>query len=87
MKTLKLLVGSLSLAGLLFTSACGNSAIKEFESVVDEVCKCKDLECAMKAISKMEKIKEPKELSDSDKKKVKELGEKMEKCMENIKPS
>ena len=24
---------------------------------------------------------------DSDKKKVKELGEKMEKCMENIKPS
>ena len=86
MKTLRIAFCSLGLGAFLLGSvACGNSALKEMEGVVDEVCACSDMECAKKAMEKLEKIKEPEgKPSESDMKQGLELAGKMEKCMKKI---
>jgi len=70
---------------MLGSVACGNSALKEMEGVVDEVCACKDMECAKKAMEKLEKIKKPEgEISEDDMKKGMEMAKKMQGCTEKL---
>ncbi len=38
---------------LSLVSACGNSAVKEIESIADEACACKDMQCLSKVQKKM----------------------------------
>lgn len=89
MKTVKVLLSSLGLAGLLFVGACKDDPVADMEKMVDEVCACEDKECldkAMKKAQEMGKKYQGKEgdLSEEDMKKVQKLGKKMMKCAMEI---
>ena len=66
-------------------SGCGESkVVKDMNAVADGVCECKDLDCAKKAFGPVEKMEEPKEISDEDKKKVESAMKKAGECMAKL---
>lgn len=80
MKIRNFLVATVALAGLSFSAGCSKSPIDELEKIKDEVCACKDMACAEAAMKKIEKLEEPKEASEADKKRAEEIGVAMMTC-------
>lgn len=71
MKNFKTLILGIGLAGSFALAGCGNSTLKEMESVKDKICACKDKAC----IDKIEKDSSElegkmKELSEEEQKKA-----------------
>lgn len=72
---------------MLGSVACGNSAVKEFEGIVGEMCACKDMKCLEGVQKKMEELGKKykdKEPSEADQKAMKPVMEKMQKCVGDI---
>ena len=86
MKTLKIVICTLGLAGFLFSTACSKDPWKELEKAVDELCECKDAECVKKVKDKIDKIEGPKdkEPSEEDIAKALKIMGKMQECESKI---
>ncbi len=81
MKNIKSILLGLSLTASFAFAGCGSDVVKEFESIADKVCACKDSACATKEMEAIGKLKEPSsEPSESDMKKITEASAKMAKC-------
>jgi hypothetical protein len=91
MKTLKLLLSSMFVAGLVAGSAaCGGNPVGEIEKLADEMCECKDVDCAKKVAEKMEKVgekykgKKEEDFSDDQKAKLMAATMKMMECQSKL---
>ncbi|MFT5431138.1 MAG: hypothetical protein ACI9OJ_001817 [Myxococcota bacterium] len=84
MKSLKKIVLALCVVPVLAFAGCGESeAVKDMNAIADELCECKDAACAAKASAKLAELgvkhKDTK-VTEADKKKVTEAGERAMKC-------
>jgi hypothetical protein len=85
MKGIKVFLLSLGLgAFLVASSGCGSKVVKEFEKIKDEMCACKDKDCAEKVNKKFEdwlKKNEKAKGSKGQQEKAKKVAEDYTKCM------
>jgi hypothetical protein len=85
MKGIKVFLLSLGLgAFLVASSGCGSKVVKEFEKIKDEMCACKDKDCAEKVNKKFEdwlKKNEKAKGSKGQQEKAKKVAEEYTKCM------
>ena len=86
MKTLKAVICAVGLSSLML-AGCGNSVVKEAEALADEICACKDAECAKKVQEKfMEWAKKNKDAkgSESDIEKLTAVSKRIMECAMKI---
>ena len=87
MRTIKFLFSSMFLAGAIAGgAACGGGEIGELEKLADEMCACKDAECAKKVEEKLGKLKgkDPSEYSEGDQKKIAAAAMKVMSCQSKL---
>ncbi|HLU68118.1 MAG TPA: hypothetical protein VKZ63_17665 [Kofleriaceae bacterium] len=87
MKTIKLFLASVFLAGAVAgTAACGGNEVAELEKLADEMCACKDMDCAKKVEEKLSKLegKEPDKYSEEDQKKIMAAAMKVASCQAKL---
>jgi hypothetical protein len=87
MKIIKMAVASLAL-GVFLLGGCGkNKAVQFTEDLANEVCACKDVQCAQdvvkKGADKMMEFKDEKG-TESDLKAIQAASEKMQECMKKM---
>ena len=85
MKGFRAVLLSLGLGLFLVASVgCGSKVVKEFEKIKDEMCGCKDKECAEKVNKKFDewlKKNESAKGSKGQQEKAKKIAEEYSKCM------
>lgn len=85
MKAMKVFLLSLGLGAFFVAGAgCGSKVVKEFEKIKDDMCECKDKECAEKVNKDFEewlKKNEKAKGSKGQQEKAKKVAEEYTKCM------
>ncbi len=83
----KLLVANLLAASLLVAGCGKNKAVKAMEDLADEVCACKDTNCAMEAMknlqAKMKDLMDEKG-TQSDVEAIQAASKKMQGCVQSL---
>jgi hypothetical protein len=82
MKIFKLVLATVAFSSLLAVGGCSKDKVKFMNEFADEICKCKDADCAKKVSEKFEKqAKDMGEPTEAEKKAMEPAMKKMMECM------